>query len=250
MLGIVIIVVLALVVAWVALSNSTVLRIEKIEAVGVEHLTADEIEQLAAVPDDATLLNVDSAAIQQNLMQDAWIESVEINRIPPNTLRLKINERAIAAVVKVPSANAKTTRRWAISADGIWLMPIPDQTSEAGQMTSQKVYEDAASALQITDVPYGEQPEIGNKCTNSYVNCALDVVNGLTTSLKDKVASVQAIDMQSVTLILDNNVEVVFGNAEDIRDKERICLELLDRYPDQITYINVRSVENPTWRSI
>ena len=44
--------------------------------------------------------------------------------------------------------------------------------------------------------------------------------------------------------------DATFGEAEDIRLKERVCLELMEQYPDQIAYINVRVAERPTWRSI
>ena len=52
------------------------------------------------------------------------------------------------------------------------------------------------------------------------------------------------------TLVLENGVEVAFGDAEDIRDKERVINEILGENPDGVSYINVRMVETPTWRSI
>jgi len=45
-------------------------------------------------------------------------------------------------------------------------------------------------------------------------------------------------------------VEIAFGKAEDIRDKERTILKILEENPDSISYLNVRMVETPTWRGL
>ena len=132
----------------------------------------------------------------------------------------------------------------------MWLMPIPDANSDAAKTTSAKVYEDAASALRIVDVPYGTKAEIGRVCTDANVNNALDVVSGLTTELAGRIAQVSAAGTAETTLVLDNGVEVAFGKAEDIRDKERVILQILADNEDNVAYINVRMVETPTWRAV
>ncbi len=132
----------------------------------------------------------------------------------------------------------------------MWLMAIPDQDSELGQSISQQIYEDAASVLHITDVPYGTSPETGAFCTDENVNNALDIVAGMTTSLADQVVLVKATDAESTKLTLDNGVEIAFGKAEDIREKERVCLEIMEQNPGSVAYINVRVVDRPTWRAL
>ena len=115
---------------------------------------------------------------------------------------------------------------------------------------SQQIYEDAASVLHITDVPYGTSPETGAFCTDENVNNALDIVAGMTTSLADQVVLVKATDAESTKLTLDNGVEIAFGKAEDIREKERVCLEIMEQNPGSVAYINVRVVDRPTWRAL
>ena len=241
--------VVALVVSAIVVYYSDLFTIEVISVTGVEHLTATEMEQLANVQEGTTLLRVDISAIKERLLMDAWVEDVTIKRSWPNTLEIIVTERTIAAVVEVPSDDATTTQDWAIASDGMWLMPIPDQDSEAGQNTSAKVYEDAASVLRITDVPYGVDPQVGDYCTNDYVNNALAIITGMTTELADQVVSVLATEADSTTLVLDSGIEIVFGEASDIRDKERVCLEIMEEHPD-VVYINVRVVDSPTWRSV
>ena len=188
--------------------------------------------------------------IRERLLKDAWVDDVSVNRVFPNTLELAVTERTITAVVDVPTENAESVQPWAIASDGMWLMPIPDQNSEAGKRTSPKVYEDAAKVLHITDVPYGTRPEVGAYCSDANVNNALAIVDGMTTELAGQVKKVAATETESTTLTLESGVEIVFGTAENIRDKERVCLEIMKEHPDGLAYINVRVVDRPTWRAL
>ena len=243
-------VVVALIVGFFALRASNAFAITDVQVVGVTHLTSDEMAQMAAVPADTTLLRVDTETIRNRLLQNAWVLDAQVNRIFPNTLEISVTERSIAAIIEVQNASGSGVKSWAISSDHIWLMPIPDKNSEAAKTTSPQIYEDADAALHITDVPYGTLTEIGAECVDENVNNALDIVSGLTTELSDMVVSVSAAGPVETTLTLDNGVEVAFGKAENIRDKERVILKILEDNPDGVAYINVRMVENPTWREV
>ena len=230
--------------------RSDLFAIEFLSVKGVRHLTVDEMKTLAAVPEDATLLRVDIEDIRQRLLTDAWVQDVTIQRVLPNTLEITITEREIAAVVEISNTDASSIRRWAISADSMWLMPIPDRDSEAGKLVSESIYEDIEHVLTITDVPYTDQPDIGTYCNDAYVNCALSIVNTLSTSLVDMIEAVVANNTSSTTLILSNGVEVVFGDETDVRLKEQICLQLLEKYEGKIVYINVSVPESATYRTL
>ncbi|HIY82477.1 MAG TPA: FtsQ-type POTRA domain-containing protein [Candidatus Rubneribacter avistercoris] len=243
-------VLLALAVGGVAVYFSSLFTIESVSVKGVEHLTAEDMQNMAGVPAGTTLLRVDAAGIRDNLLKNAWVQDVSVNRVFPDTLELAVTERTIEAVVEVPAENAGTTNVWAIASDGMWLMPIPDQDSEAGRRTSPKVYEDAASVLRITDVPYGTKPEIGAYCTDANVNNALDIVSGMTTELAGRVTAVKATETESTTLTIKDGPDIVFGTADDIREKERVCLAIMEEHPDGVSYINVRTVDRPTWRAL
>ena len=247
---IIVVVVAALVVGWFALRSSNAFAVTDVQVTGVEHLTNDEMAQMAAVPADTTLLRVDTDIIRNRLLQNAWVKDATVSRAFPHTLQIDVTERDIAAVVEVQTASGSNVKSWAISDDHIWLMPIPDRNSDAAKTTSPQIYEDADAVLHITDVPYGTQAEIGAECIDNNVNNALDIISGLTTDLSDMVTSVSAAGPVETTLMLDNGVEVAFGKAENIRDKERVILKILEDNPDGVAYINVRMVENPTWREV
>lgn len=100
------------------LYSTDAFKIEHVQVNGVKHLTDDEINQLINIPEDATLLKVDSETIEKRLKRDAWIQDVSIIPSFPDTLTINITERPITAIVEVPISSAeKTYRNWAISAD-------------------------------------------------------------------------------------------------------------------------------------
>lgn len=236
--------------AYNALRISSTFDVEKIEAKGVEHLTMEEIYALAAIPQGTSLLDIDTEALEASLERDAWIEKAHFTKSYPHTLKVKVTERKIQAVVEVTTQDGSGSQDWAIAEDGMWLMPIPERDSEAGQNTSEQIYEDAESVLHIEDVPYGTEAEVGSYCKDDNVNNALAVVVGLTTDLSTQVVSVQATETESTTLVLESGVEVVFGSADDIREKERVCLKIMEEYGDSLVYVNVHNAAKPTWRSL
>ena len=77
---------------------------------------------------------------------------------------------------------------------------------------------------------------------------ALSIINGLTTDLADNVKTVTATDEESTQLTLKNNVEIAFGTADNVREKERICNQIMEERPS-VVYINVRVPDRPTWRA-
>lgn len=249
-LAVAVTIVAALAVVGAVLYYSNLFPIENVQVEGAEHLTQQEVVQVAAVPSDATMLRCDTGAIERRLEQSGWVRSATVTRIPPDTLQITITEREVAAVVTITSTEDQQDESWIIDADGTWLMELPDQGSEEAASVPTQVYEDAAGVLRITDVPYGSRPAAGAKCTDAAVLNALDIVAGLTTSLADSIVQVSATDAANTTITLENGIEIAFGEAKDIRLKERVCLELMEQHPDEIAYINVRVADRPTWRSI
>lgn len=233
---------------YLILVNTNVFEIEEIEFTGTDHLTTQEVSALVSIPQGTTLLNVDVQSIESSLKRDAWIKGVDVQRVFPNKLVIHVEERGIAAVVEVPMGVNQTIQNWAISDDGIWLMAIPSRDSEIGSQLSEQIYADAEAALHIEGVPYGVSPQIGAHCTDESVNNALEIISDMTTELKDRIKTVTATDAESTLLTLDNNIEIAFGDTSNIREKERICLQIMEENPT-VVYINVRVPDRPTWRS-
>lgn len=241
---------LAAVVLYAVLYFAGAFPITQVTVSGADHLTNEEVAEIAAVPADSTLLRVDTGAIIARLESNAWVEDAGVTRIPFGTLQLDIRERMIKAVVKVPSKDGATLEDWAIASDGVWLMKIPARNTEEGAKVSEAVYADAGSVLQITGVPYGVEAVTGAYCTDANVNNALDIISGLSENLSSQVKTVEASGTETTTLTLENGVQIAFGDADDIREKERVVLQLMQEHQGEIAYINVRTPTRPTWRSL
>lgn len=237
-------------VAFAVAYHANVMPITKVTVSGASHLTNEELAKLASVPSGSTLLNVDAAGIEGRLESNPWVKDASVERIPPDTINLKIEERAIAATVDVTVDESATVETWALSDDGLWLCKIPSKKSSEASTVAQQIYDDASSVLKISDVPLGSKPEAGQPCTDANVKNALGIVSGMTTELAGQVKYVSAASAESTTLVLDNGIEVAFGDDTNIRDKERVCLELMKEHEGSISYINVRTVSNPIWRSL
>lgn len=125
-------------------------------------------------------------------------------------------------------------------------MPVPDKNSEKAKNINPQIYADVEGVMHIVDVSPSVAPQIGSYSTDDTVNCAIDVVASMTTELKSQVKNVKATDASSANLFLNNGVEVSVGTSENMREKERVCLELLKKYEGKISYINVRNPSNPT----
>ena len=241
---------LAIVALYAVLYVAGAFPVTQVTVKGADHLTNERVAEIAAVPADSTLLRVDDAGIVARLQSEAWVESAGVTKIPPGTLQLDIRERVIKAVVQIPSKDGSTLEDWAIARDGVWLMKIPARSSEEGKKVSEAVYTDADAALHITGVPYGVEPTVGAYCTDANVNNALDIISGLSDNLASQVKTVEASGTETTTLTLDNGVQIAFGDADDIREKERVVLQLMQEHAGQIAYINVRTPTRPTWRGI
>lgn len=246
--GVIVGLVVSFVIMYMILVNSNIFEIEEVEFSGSDHLTKQEAAALVTIPQGTTLLNVDASQIAASLERDAWVKSVDVVKSFPHKLEIVVHERSIGAVVEVTVGQNQTIQNWAIADDGMWLMVIPSRDSEIGSQLAEKIYEDAAAALHIVGVPYGLKPEIGTYCNDVNVNNALTIISNLTTELADQLKLVNAAEAESILLTLDNNIEIAFGSPDNIRDKERICLKIMEENP-KVVYINVRVPDRPTWRS-
>jgi cell division protein FtsQ len=240
----------ALVALYAVLYFAGAFPVTRVTVNGAEHLTNEAVAEIAAIPADSTLLRVDTAGIVSRLEGDAWVESAGVTLIPPRTLQLDVRERRVRAIVQVPSKDGAVLDDWAIASDGTWLMKIPERDTVEGAKVSDAVYADAESALHITGVPYGVEAVAGASCTDENVNNALEIIAGLSENLSSQVKSVEASGTETTTLTLENGVQIAFGDAQDIREKERVVLQLMQEHAGEIAYINVRTPTRPTWRSL
>ena len=224
--------ILALIFGAIFLYRSDLFTVENVQVEGVSHLTSEEITQLASVPNDTTLLRVDTSAITSRLKQHAWIQDVTINRNFPDTLTIYITERKPAACVKINSDSI-----WVISADCAWLSAATQQ--------------DWDSNRKIIDViPSITAPASGSECTDEGVKNAIQIFDELPNDFASEIDTVSAESVIKTQLNLKSGVVVAFGDAENIEQKVAVINELLSKHEGKISYINVRTPSRPTYRSM
>lgn len=223
--------VLLLVFGSIFVYRSNLLAVETVTVSGVEHLTDQEVTQLAAVPDDSTLLRLDVDGICSRLKEHPWVQDATITRQFPHTIRINVTERTPSAAVKI---NSKSI--WVVSTDGAWL--------------SAATKEDWKNYRRILDVDTNmASPVAGSEVTDEGILNALAVFDQVSPELAEQIKSISAESAVKTSLTLKGGVEVAFGVAEDIELKEADIWTLLDKYEGKISYINVRVPDRPTYRT-
>lgn len=232
--------VLALVagVAYLVLRNSSAFAIASVEAEPTAHVTQEDIQNLVQVPAGSTLLNVDTAAIEDALRKDPWVASVDFELVFPDTLRLHINEQRIEALVVMSTG----TLAWYLGDAGVWIQPTKITAAE-GQSVNDAALQVAADegCLLITDVPSTVDPVAGSVATDEVLASVELFREGFSSDFSSQIVSYSAPSTDNITCMLSSGVEISLGSATDIATKEQIAREILEEHPGQVTYINVRT---------
>ena len=212
--------------------RSDLFAVENVTVTGVSHLTDQEVTQLAAVPDDSTLLRLDSDGIAQRLCEHPWVESVSVVRKFPNTVELAVTERTAAAAVKFSKKEI-----WVISTDGVWL----SAATKADWKNTRRI-------VGVNDT--AATPVAGAECTDEGILNALSIYDSLSSGLLDQVKSISAESAVKTTITLKGGVSVAFGDASDLELKEADITALLKEHEGKLSYINVRVPDRPTYRGL
>lgn len=196
------------------LAFSPVLAADEIEVTGVDTLSVKDIEAAATVPVGVPLARQDVAGIADRVAALRPVESVEVTRDWPHTVRIAVVEREPVLAVK----NAK----------GFALI---DRFG--------------VSYLSVRTVPSGVALAQVKEGDGRLLRQVGDVVAVLPSTLRDDVATVTAKTADSITLELDNGDRIIWGSAEKSDLKVRVVTALLKR---KATVYDVSSPQNPATR--
>lgn len=227
-------------------SLTPVLTVTSVEAEPSDHLTAENITKLAAVPDGTTLLNVDTGAIAGRLAKNPWVADVSVRREFPDRLRITVTERDILAIVTVSSGNVA----WYLSSDGTWVEPAKLGGGSGSLADQALALARQEGCLLIRDVPSTVSPKAGTKATDAPILGVIDYQKGFTKGLADQVVSYSASSEESISCVLESGIEVSLGDPSQISSKEAVINELMAQHPNQLTYINVRNPAKPSFRRV
>ncbi len=219
----------AVIVGAIALYRAPLFTIETIDVEGVSQLTVEEVQALAAVPEDATLLRYPGGDIVERLESDPWIESVTVTRDFPDTLLIRVTERTPVALVDTGE------KFWVVDASGMVL--------------GEQSFEESATLVVIRDVQ-GLDPKPGRESSSDTLDSSLAVLMGIGEELKQKVRAISAPSVDETTLLTTDAIEILIGEAVDLEEKAFLALSIMTEQAGKVIFIDVRSVDNPVSRGL
>ncbi len=216
-----------------------------------EHVSAERITQLAAVPAGATLFGYDEAGVAQRLLSDPWVADVTLTRSLPDTLSIHIEERTLGAIVMLSNG----TQAWRLSTDGVWLeqVALTEITSDNGADAYDVQAKNAAASegvVFVSEASAALAPVAGESCQDEGLLGLLQYMSSFSSQLRDQIVSATATNKESIAVVLSSGIKVSLGAADDISLKEQAVLGILSAYQGTVSYINVRVPSKPTYRAV
>ena len=225
----VVIAVIAVVAGCWMLYSSSLFAVTRVEVAGTKNLSAERVRALARVPAGATLLRFPADAVAERVRADPWVASVTVARLFPDGMRIRVVEREPVAMVD----NGAT----------FWLV---DRT---GMVIAQRSAEQTATYVVVRDVP-GLDPRAGRRTTSEPLLNAVRVLTGLSDAIVSQVKSVSAPTVDGTTLYTEQRIEIVIGQASELKKKSELVLTILREQHGKVVSIDVRTTDRPTWRGL
>lgn len=234
-------------IALFVLRDAPVFEITSVEVEPTQHVTVDDVSSLVQVPAGSTLLNVDTAVLEESIKREPWVGSVSFERVFPNTLRITITEQEPDMLVVMSSGSVG----WYLGTAGTWIEPVRIEAAE-GQSTDDAALALAQSegCLLVTDVPATVDPEAGSPATDEVLDAIAQFREGFSSDFSAQIVRFSAPSADSVSCTLESGVEVSLGSPTDIAEKEAIVSGYLEQNQGSLVSINVRVVSSPAYRVI
>ncbi|MDO8963301.1 MAG: FtsQ-type POTRA domain-containing protein [Coriobacteriia bacterium] len=209
--------------------NSGLFGVTRVEVVGVTHLSQEHVRRIARVPDGTTLIRFPADEVAGRVAEDPWVRSVSVSRVFPDAMRIRIVERSPVALVDAGKV--------------FWLIDA------GGYVIAQRSTEDTASLPVVRDVP-GLDPKAGRRTTSEPLLNAMKVLAGISREVASSVRAISAPTIDGTTLFTVDRVEIVIGEASDLKKKDMLVRRMLLEQRGRVVSIDVRTVDRPTWRGL
>lgn len=234
-------------VVLLVLSRTPAFTISGIDATASEHVDSATIARLAAVDEGTTLLNVDIGKVQANVARNPWVKRVHVTREFPDTLGISVDERPVFALVVIGSSGDI----WALGDDGVWIEPVRISVPDGGDATEAVIARaEELGCLLITSAPASVSPSQGAKATDDTILAVMTYQQQFSEQLSSQALAYSAASTGSIALTLKSGLEISLGAPNDVASKEGALTEIMNKYPNQLTYVNVRVPTKPTYRKV
>ncbi len=213
--AVLLLVVFVLVGAFTPLMSVRTVQVEGAGAVNADEVTA-ALQHFEGVP----LALVDENEVLRALEGFPLIQRFGVERVPPHTLLVRIEER-------VPAI--------ALEDDGVF-----QQYDAAGVLVAETSEKPAG-------VPLGE----GSLRTTSSpaFHAASTIVRDMPAELRGQLVSAKATSNQDVTFVLESGIEVFWGSADETRRKALLLQTMLQALEGRaVSHIDVSSTSAPIFK--
>lgn len=209
-------VVVVLALAWLILL-SPVLGVKQIGVDGATVVSAGQVRTAAAIVPDTPLARIDTDAVKAKVEALPAVASAEVSRSWPNEVVITIHERQPVAVVSLGGD------KWVVDITGKVYLP------------ASKLGEDAIKALPPLDVAHPGADDVATRT-------AVKVIASIPSSLRKEVSSVSATTGADVTLHLEDGRSVIWGGADESKEKASLIGPLLEHDGSEFDISSPQSV--------
>ena len=211
-------------VVW-AILWSPLLDVRHVRVVGSRHTSSTDVASIAGLSNGDNLLFVDAADVAAKTEELPWVETARVDRLLPNTVRVRIVERDPAMTV--------TTE------EGSWL--VDDEG---------RVLETAAEGEDLPSIAAADlgPVEPGGTVQRPSIRAAVRAFGSMPKELRDRIEAGFAPTEERISFSLKGGTVIRYGAAEQLPDKNEVVLALLERFGEgsaDISYIDVRVPSNP-----
>jgi len=190
--------------------NNADFAIQKIEVQTDGMISTDQLRRWAGVKSGANLIALDLAAVKRNLEMVPAIDSVSVERVLPQTLKIRVTERQPIAQVNVSCANATgaiVVSVFQLDANGFVMQPLDRRLSTIplAQMTDQLPVVTGLNVFQL-------QP--GHRVDLPQAQAALKLISAFDHSAMSGAVDLRRIDVSApgvVTVTTAQGSEITFG---------------------------------------
>jgi cell division protein FtsQ len=187
-------------VAVFAVSRSPLFALRHVEVRGESHRSAADVLALAAIPQAANVLWLDTSTVADRLASDPWIARASVTRSLPWTLEIAVEERRPIAVVNEAGAAAL------VAADGTRLGPARRR-----------------AALPRIELPPAAPATVGPPGEGG----AVRALAAMPRWVRERVGTVDVAVGGTLTVVLRGGAYVDLGPAVDLERKSRALGRLL-----------------------
>ena len=216
---------LMLVLATFFFFQSPFFDVSAIAVTGNATLSKPEARNLSGISKGTNIFRVDTSDVEDKLLLNPFVASVDVSRDLPQTISLSIVEHEPIAVVPVTEGFIE------VSKEGYCLKQCKEISSLDLPIVSGLGIKKAISP--------------GLKVENKSLPLALKILE--LSNKKGTIAEVDVHNISGINIFTFSKVRILLGNNEQLEDKINLAMDIAAKVPNS-KYIDVRFPKSPVYK--